>query len=310
MRHSFSNKNLVNDLKLPSMLHEKSTKLIQKVSIKNQKLNLYSIGNAIYRNDIRILNDQLFGEKNDSRIKTFLTNTHSVAVSINGTACSYKTTFINNCISEIKNQIDPNAQILKIGKMGKFKGKDSNQVLAMNYQYMISSLVHVYYTSLFDRCKFNNLIWRIILACMDTTKDPVLVALDKFLDFTPYIINQMKKEPIIIFIDLNKIENRKRMHIRSTGSDKIRSTIENYVSAQNIVYGVLAYMCDWPIFEADLDLHPEITKIIIKKVKTNVSAYGEKLPPRCEIPDHELCFSKNIDYDKTFDHSKYLEIFK
>ena len=310
MRHSLSKNNLVNDLELPSMSYNKSTKLINKVSIENRKLELYSIGNAIYRNDNIILNTQLFGKINESRIQHFINNTLPVALSINGTACSYKTTFINNCLSEIKNQIDPNARILKIGKMGKFKGKDSNQVLAMNYQYMISSLVHIYYTSLFDRCKFNNMIWRIILACMNTNKDPVMMALNKLLDFTPHIINQMKMEPIIIFIDLNKIENRKRMNMRNKGSDKIRASIENYVSAQNIVYGLLAYLCDWPIFPANLQLHSDIAKFIITKIKKNVSAYSETLPPICEIPDHELCFSKNIDYDKTFDHSKYLKIFK
>ena len=310
LARSLLNDNLINNLKLPDMSYNvKDNNLM--VSMEDYKSELYSIGNAIYKNIPAILTDQLFGEiVNNNRLENFLTKTNSVAVSVNGTACSYKSTFINNCLTAVKGEIDSNARIFKIGKMGRFRGKDSNQVLAMNYQYMTSSLVQLYYTSLFDRCKFNNMIWRIILACLDSTKNPVQVVLKRFMDFTPYLINQMKMEPIIIFIDLDKVGNRKRMYNRNLGNDRARSLIELYVSAQNIVYGMLAYLCDWPIFSADVNLHPKITELVINKIKANVSACGGKLPPQCKIPDHKLIPSKNVDTDNTYDHSKYLNVFK
>ena len=120
----------------------------------------------------------------------------------------------------------------------------------------------------------------------------------------------MKMEPIIIFIDTNVVENRKRMRARDTGSDQMRSLIENYVAAQNIVYGLLAYLCEWPIFPADILLHPKIIKHIVSKIKNSVSLYDGKLPSRCDIPNHKLSITKNNDNDDSFAHAKKLNIFK
>ena len=313
-RQMFSRNRLINDISLPKYSDTDITSrsiIIEEVSLQSRKLELYRVGLAIYENDLKTLNETLYGENiNRPRIEKFLSETFPVAVSINGTACSYKTTLINKCHTKVINEVDPHSRIMKIGKMGRFSGKDNNQVLAMNYQYMTSSLTQVYYSSIFDRCKFNNTIWRIILACLDTSNNLLEVALEKFMDFSPYLIQQMKLEPIIILIDTDVIANRKRMQERAHGSDMIRSLIENYVPAQNIVYGMMAYLCEWPIFPANLSLHASIIDHVLTKTKTNILNHGGKLPLPCTIPRHKLQITGNSDNDESFMHAKNLNIFK
>ena len=305
---------LINEVSLPygdtQIKTRSNSSKIEHVSLHSYIFELNQLGIAIYENNEATLNAKLFGEHcNNPRLDKFISKTFPAAVSINGTACSYKTTLINKCLSIIKNEVDPNSRILKIGKMGQFSGKDCNQILAMNYQYMTSSLGQVCYTSLFDRCKFNNTAWRIIMACLETTENPVDVALQRFMDFTPYLIQQMKLEPIIIVIDTDVVANRKRMRKRAKGGDMVRSQIENYVSAQNIVYGMLAYLCEWPIYPADTSLHTQIMEQVIAKTKKNVSDYSGKLPKPCVFPNHKLLISGNTDTN-SYNHAKNLNILK
>lgn len=247
----------------------------------------------------------------------FLNHTKFTAVKINGTACAGKTTILNNTLADIQTTIDCNAEILKIGSMGGFAGKDYNQVLAMEYQYVAIGMADKFYTSVCDRCPFNNMIWRIILSMMDTTQDMVSVFMKELADISPLMIKLMSNEPIIVIIATDVQTNRDIMARRNNGGDVYRSRIENYTKAQNIVYGVLAKLCNWILVDTSSNNFREkqnkIQELLVKKTERNVWYHHNKTPnlkPSEFHIKHKLIQTYNIDHSDKFNVAKDIHIFK
>lgn len=220
----------------------------------------------------------------DTVFNHFLHETCNDAVMVNGTACVGKTSFLQEVVEEIRNKIDPNSRLLKASGCGGFRGKDCEQVLAMQYQLCASGLAKLCYTSVIDRCFFNNLLWRIIQALYNTNTDIVEYFLFLFSLFSPAVIELMKREPIIVIIETNVPRNRKRMFDRDEGGDHIRCRLERYVIAQNLVYGVFATLCNWPLIDLgnfsfnETNIFKKIQQLILEKIILNVERNGKKLP--------------------------------
>lgn len=255
-----------------------------------------------------------FGRFNQNK---FLYDTQNVAVSINGTACSGKSTIIR-AVLDVLLTLDENATILKSGKIGGFKGKDKNQILALEYQLGVNYMIQTFYTSISDRCVYNNLIWRVILAFMKTEECTAEKITRMIVDNVPMnIIRIMKQTPIIIFLDTDIVSNRTYMESRKSGTDIMRSKIEHYVAIQNAVYGAFAFLCDWPIFntgfvkndiKATNSKHMIIKNLIYEKTKLNIANHRGTLPKLFDLVHTKF---SNSDYDDTiYTASRKLGIMK
>ena len=273
---------------------------------------LYSRKSSITTNEsttMDILNSNDFNEKKNP-----------FAVSVTGTACVGKTTILHRAINIIRNEDDENAKIYKAGKLGGFVGKDTEQILAMCYQYTMMSVEQTYYTSILDRCCLDNLIWRFIMTLMNSNESMVDTFMKELPCLTPLIITFLSKHPIIFIIDTNVNLVRKRMKQRGMGNDLARAQIENYVPAQNMVYGVLAKMSNSilidlatirdidrdsgiPMSEDTIDA---IVNLIVKKIKHNINLNG--LPKEKCIDDFKSSKIQmpNFDYNEAIQ----LQMFK
>lgn len=247
-------------------------------------------------------------------INNFLTNTLPVAPMVNGTACVGKSTILAEVIEYLdKTGIEHNG-IIKGSKHGGFTGKDVNQILALQHQF---STLHMTFTNpiaIQDRDPFNNLWWRIIQALLGVSDENEMF--DMFWELikhiSPIVIDRMMKYPVIILVDSFIEENRKRMKTRATGGDLIRSSIGQYVRVQNVVYGIMATLCKWPIFNSpiySISTKTEIINLIIKKIEQNqlsCKIKNEKSPP--EI----YTFKAPTDFneDAAYMAARLLEIMK
>ncbi|UHB41793.1 p-loop NTPase/TK1 [Macrobrachium rosenbergii nudivirus] len=258
--------------------------------------------------------------KNNTIFNNFIENTYNVAVCVNGTACVGKSSLLNEISIQIKETIDNNSIILKVGKYGGFKGKDINQVLAMTYQLVGTDLLMRHPTSLMDRCPFNNLIWRFILQCMkykigSDNIDEMTKIVHESLPMN--LIKIMQSFPVIVLIDLNILKNRERMFNRSTGGDGYRCYINSYVHLQNVFYTLFADLANWPIFNTAfnqcLDYPKEspnkrktIKQLILKKLQNNAKAVtvNENVP----ILERNVFFKS--EYEENFDIAKKFNILK
>ncbi|QLI62427.1 KN57gp_065 [Dikerogammarus haemobaphes nudivirus] len=218
--------------------------------------------------------------------EAFIENTSSIAVGINGTACAGKTSILNQALEIIHETIDPNASILKAGRYGGFVGKDVEQTMAMQYQAIVYGLMVDQYTSLADRDMFNNFIWRLIMAHQDQESCTAEKIVNNFLEkVSSNMINLMLQQPILIFLDLNVPANRVRMFRRGTGGDHFRCFIEFYTPAQNAIYGLFAYLCNWPTFnrsfdEDKIEKQKEVIEMITAKIANNKLKHSNQLPKK------------------------------
>lgn len=267
--------------------------------------------------DIMNLNSMMEIFDDEKSFNHFM-NTQTSAVSINGTACAAKTTLLNSALETIIENIDPNAQVLKSGKTGNFIGKDDNQILAMQYQLISYYSVIKYYTSISDRCPFNNLIWRIILGCVTAQTFTAEHITDLFVEnCSRNLIKVMSSFPIIILLDSDPTTNRARMNKRSTGTDNVRAFMEYYVHAQNTIYALFAYLCKWPVFDKsfvpndpiETNLKQDFIKnLIIDKVNKNIQDSNGKLPNKLNL---DYCTFKNKkEYPSLYNGCKKLRIMK
>ncbi|UBZ25644.1 TK1 [Carcinus maenas nudivirus] len=244
----------------------------------------------------------------------FLNNTDDIAVSINGTACVGKTKLLQEIQHEVIKRYDPSCQILKIGKYGGFKGKDSNQILSLTYQGIALNLVNRQPTSIMDRDPFNNLIWRCILQCMKTfDRDEDLI--DLFVEIfvtsvSRNLVKTMQQYPVVVLVDFDEIQNRMRMFNRATGGDRKRCFITNYVKIQNIVYCTFAHLANWPVFETAFNSieNPEnrftIKNLILTKISQNTKNNKRSMP------ELESNSSFKSDFCECFNTAKKLKIMK
>lgn len=231
---------------------------------------------------------------------------------VNGTACVGKTSLMLKTLDAVHKHIDENAMILKIGSYGSFMGKDENQILAMGTQITMKYLTENFYTSISDRCIFNNLIWRIILAMMNPNDDIKKIAYDHLQLLTHVMIDAMSKEPIVVILDSDCVANRARMMRRATGADCARSCIENYVVAQNMIYGTLGVLCNWLIIDVAVEgfeVYEKLSEILVEKINRNVTKRG--MPT---IKPYES-FTQQVDNipkddDTTYEAAKKLAIMK
>lgn len=244
--------------------------------------------------------------------RNYIEGTHEMSPMINGTACVGKTTIINKLMGELKS-IDPNAEVLKCGKLGGYQGKDSNQILAMQAQMVLYDAATTHYTSVMDRDPSNNLLWRIILQLMSSTDDIVSKFMDILMDISPSEIDALSRLPVAVIIDTNCIENRKRMKSRGASyGDNYRCFIEMYVPVQNMVHGVFATMCNWILLDRsheDCDIHYSmLSQLMINKIKHNITR--RSLPTARVSSPYILQTTTNSDDETAFNTSINLNIFK
>lgn len=249
-------------------------------------------------------------------VKKFINHTHNHAISITGTACVGKTSILNDALAIVQS-FDPNAKIYKSGRLGGFSDKDFEQIRALSYQYTMISVKETYFTSILDRSPLDNIFWRFILPLMNTQKSMV----DEFIEILPLMthfdMKCLEREPIIYIIDSDVEKVRDRMRKRLTGTDAVRAMIENYVPAQNMVYGVFAKLtnsiiidlaCDSRISNTPIsqDIHQYILTLIKQKISKTVEI--RNLPQYDPIPEFKSILTKpiNIDYGTAIN----LNIFK
>ncbi|QBB28658.1 p-loop NTPase [Homarus gammarus nudivirus] len=244
----------------------------------------------------------------------FLYATKNAAVCVNGTACVGKTSLLLEIQEEIKKTHDPLCRIMKLGTYGTYKGKDQSQTLALTYQSIGMSLVMNEPASLMDRDPFNNLIWRIILQLMGTyeTDESFIVAATNLVVSTlsRNLMATISQFPIIFLVDFDETANRERMFNRATGGDRKRCYIKNYVMAQNIIYGLCAYLANCPVFQTAMnttrtpDNRKAIKNLIISKILAN-GKNNNKLNNRLNI---NVRFKS--DYEENFSASDKIKIMK
>lgn len=238
-------------------------------------------------------------------------HTHAHAPSINGLACGGKSTLLRDAHELVCTRYDSNASILKVSQFGSFRGKDVDQVLAMQYQFLSIHLTLTNYTSIMDRCPFNNMLWRLIMKYVDTTIDPIDAFVKDLSRIHVAMIEAMSREPVMILLEAHIDSNRRRMWHRNTGQDRRRATIERYVSMQNMVYGTFARLCNWPTFQVAETLKDNgaIMALIRTKIAANLSAHGNKKPPPLEVAErHETTYPVNDETE--YGIAKAMGIFK
>lgn len=243
--------------------------------------------------------------------ETFVEKSRIMSPCVNGTACVGKTTILNEALDRVRRKIDKDASILKSGIYGAFEGKDNSQLKAMLLQLNMICMSLEHYTSIMDRCPMNNMMWRIILSLMNERADLVGEVVRQFNTLTIEQIKNYSKFPIIIIVESDVLANRSRMRRRDEGTDYMRSKIENYVKAQNIVYGLFAYLCKWPLINrSSSSFEPEtLIRLIYKKIESNVSRMNGLLPNQPPEPYKvhcEMFDDDNINYT----YAKNLKIFK
>ncbi|UOT91815.1 TK1 [Aratus pisonii nudivirus] len=248
--------------------------------IKN-KLHLHHVVHQLMIKD----NEFIESLKSEKVRNHFTNKTISAAVSINGTACVGKTTLLSKLKNLVTSSHDETCQIEKIGRYGKYKGKDNNQILSLSYQSILLNIANRYPSNLLDRDPFNNLIWRCILQCVHTNSKNLE---DEIVEIFYNCISQnllktMKTYPIIILIDLNEEDNRRRMFLRNTGGDRKRCYITNYVLIQNVFYSLFAYYCSWPVFDTVFKNEEAIIQLVMKKIYKNKKNPTDLPPLNCSV---------------------------
>lgn len=229
-------------------------------------------------------------------------STACVAPALNGTACSGKTTILNNTIKRI-NEFDPKATILKVGRMGSYAGKDVCQFVALTQQITISLATMAFYTSIVDRDAFNNALWRLIQFNWASTNvvEDFVVALSAM---DPQTVHQLSLMPVIYIIDTDVIENRRRMHKRNMGGDSWRCRVEQYVARQNMAFAAMAYLFKAPLFDRAHGtieaVSKEISNLLYKKSLNNYHKAGKVTPTPPIFTSHgtssEAVFNDIDDY--------------
>nr|ABX44710.1 hypothetical protein [Penaeus monodon nucleopolyhedrovirus] len=258
---------------------------------------------------------------NEHRFRShFINETKPASICINGTACAGKSSLINSLLTTIKMNYDENSFIIKSGRLGAWRGKDDNQILAMSYQLTALNEVHDHPTAIMDRCPFNNLIWRYIMRFINPSDD--IESLCK--DISTYVINTlssntvktMQRYPIVVLIDTHIEENRERMYFRGIGGDRYRCYIENYVPMQNLFYALFADLANWPVYNTTItsssyptDQNAKIKSLkqmILTKIERNIEERGKiKLPIKLSY-----CEKFSSTQKEDFDGAKRMKICK
>jgi len=301
--------NIIAELPQPTILRD---------ALLIERGNLISLVSRILKSDVSLFKKEF---KMWDR-QSFIEDTAPVAVGVNGTACVGKTTILNMALEKIQKYLDPQAQILKAGKFGGFKGKDREQTAAMQYQAITFAVMGDQYTSIADRDMFNNFIWRIIMAHQCTRTCTAEKIVDNVLNkVSSNMIEVMSKQPIMIILDFNIVQNRMRMYKRANGGDRTRCFIQYYTPAQNAVYGLFAYLCKWPTFhrcfsenvtdkEAGLVMQKEMVNLIYEKLQTNVRRYNDVLPFSDTLKLGKFVYTLPKDEFAEYNIAEALGIFK
>ena len=230
---------------------------------------------------------------NVESIEHFQNHTRNVAISVTGTACATKTTtlnFINNFINNYLelNAIDETCTIYKAGQMGSFQNKDIEQGRAMCYQGVMINVAYDYKYAIIDRSPYDNLIWRIIMALVpsygtEEFETNLYNAFDTIWSIS--MMNAISLDPIIIFVDLNEEENRKRMLKRNTGADNWRYSLDGYVEVQNIIYYMVGRMVKSPIFDmSEIINNPKKSSQLWQKIVTMIYTKYSNNSPKPKMP--------------------------
>nr|WCZ68564.1 hypothetical protein HvNV085 [Heliothis virescens nudivirus] len=200
----------------------------------------------------------------DDTLTRFVKHTKNISPALNGTACVGKSTILRNITSCAQKSLGPDfdgtVQVLKLSQYGGFKDKDINDLVGMQCLPVLMHACEEYSTSVTDRCVFNNIIWKLIMSLFDASSDQELMegAYKALHTLNLNLLEFMKKFPIFVLVDSSILLNRKRMFNRGVDTleksekvtgDLFRCKIVPYVKAQNVIYGTLATLCDWPVID-------------------------------------------------------------
>lgn len=218
----------------------------------------------------------------DEYYERFINDTKSCAPCINGTAGVGKSTILRNISKAI------GVPVMKISKLGGLKYKDKNDLIGMQNPSVGVYAIESTPCAIYDRCPFNNIIWRIIMALFQFNDLDVMISkLCELLtsSINCHLIDYMKQFPVAIIVDSNIKENKERMKSRGlknlpriTGC-LFRCHIDTYCLAQNLTYYAFAILCKWPCVDVgkafplsgrrlDKFVHAIVTKCEINQSKT------------------------------------------
>lgn len=174
---------------------------------------------------------------------------------VTGTACVGKSTLMRRINHEC------GLKIVKRGYLGGFEAKSHEPGAADGLMLALQNTLSNENT-IGDRGMFDNTAWRLIMHLLDykliiTNKNKKLSYRELDVDgiiklarnffgavYSPFSIEELKKHTVLVIIDPYPKWNKIRMYNRGTKGDKHRSTILNYVVAQNIVYYIYAMLLD------------------------------------------------------------------
>ncbi|KAJ8670169.1 hypothetical protein QAD02_001428 [Eretmocerus hayati] len=170
-----------------------------------------------------------------------------------GTACCGKTT----TISMLKREF-PNALVRSRGDCGRFADKDANPAAVAG----MHAAQEVHFTSrrrvpIGDRGQFDNSLWRrIMMICENVGAER---AVDMALDFfenhqNPATVAYFRSFKTFIVLESDVTNNKIRMQRRNQSNDLQRSLIDFYVTAQNVMYYLMAvwFRCEVAFVEYSL----------------------------------------------------------
>lgn len=254
----------------------------------------------------------------DEFIKDWVTRTHNHAIFISGTACVGKSTFLNNIITNIKENYNECATIMKSGRCGGFDGKDEDLILALSLQAMMINYGVTYINCIGDRTPYDNLIWRFIMNLVRFNDTNVMLTefVRSFSKLSPVLLQLIGQEPYIFLINTNVCKIREMMKTRNNGNDSWRADVYRYVEIQNMVYGVFAKLTGCLLFDlaqSDNRIPDRIQTLINEKCKSNSKIVGKITRDDVDnIHRVDVGAFKNIipDCTENYECAKVLKIYK
>lgn len=242
------------------------------------------------------------GKVNESARRNFMS--YPLGVSINGTACVGKTTFATKILSVLEN-----CEMTKATRSGNFGGKDKFQIGAMNHQFV--SIINTIrgWGNVQDRDAYNNCDWRFIMPMLakETIEEVKSTFISLFVATWSFTFDESPFPVIIVLEDdppLNRLIQRSRGH----GSDYARSHHWNYVTSQNIVYGVRGILRNHIVitrtqFREKMDY---LVELVIEKIMKNKES---NLPENHTFLEHKVA-NHNLTDNKVMKDANVIEVVK
>lgn len=247
-------------------------------------------------------------------LQDFIYRTYGIAVSVNGVACVGKTTFLLDCIDNIKSVYDQNAQIIKCSNLnGNCKNKKDDIAEALLHQYTMYGALFKYYTSVADRDPFNNYIWRIIMEGFESNRDIRGILYNHLRCLDDDQLDCIGKLPLIFILERDQLANRQRMQLRNRNGDYFRCKIEKYVMLQFVCYLAFGLMVNrinksiLIVYNDELDIAKEY---ILSKIQHNIANHNNRLPEIKPPSQHKAQYKTSGPSSEIYKTAMKLNIYK